>query len=78
MRFALIEIVGGQGVGRKLTQKDPCSYWDPDFDAVFKDLIPGEELTLRAYAPGYTVAEETVVPTSGGQTAHAFQLSKIQ
>ena len=75
---ATVEIVSGQGLGRKVTQMDPCSYWDPDFAAVFKDLIPGDEVTLRASAPGYTVAEKTVMRTLGGQTAHAFELSKIQ
>jgi hypothetical protein len=75
---ATVEIVRGQGLGRKVTQADDCSYWDPDYNAVFNDLMEGQELTLRASAPGYTAAEMTVVPTSGPQKAFAFELSRIR
>ncbi len=76
---ARVEIVGGQGLGRGLTQSTlGCSYWDPDYDAIFKGLNVGEELTLRASAPGYAAKETTVVPTPGGQSAVSIVLSRIQ
>src|SRR5687767_1119075 len=61
---ARVEIVRGQGLGRSLTQSTlGCDWWDPDYDATFDGLNVGEELTLRASAPGYTAKETTVVPT---------------
>ena len=76
---ATVEIVRGQGVGRHVTQTTGfCSYWDPDFDAVFNELNLAEELTLRASATGYAAQEITVTPTWGWQTAVTFELSKIQ
>jgi hypothetical protein len=76
---ATVEIVRGYGLGRTVMQSDPCSYWDPDYDAVFNDLLAGEELTLRASAPGYTATEKTVVPTSRGPwLAEAFELSQLR
>jgi hypothetical protein len=76
---ATVEIMRGQGLGRSVTQTSAwvCSYWDPDFDAVFKGLNEGEELTLRASASGYAAKEITVVPTLGPQTAVTFELSRI-
>jgi hypothetical protein len=77
---ATVEIVRGQGLGRRVTQTSAwvCSYWEPDFDAHFNGLNEGEELTLRASAAGYTAQEITVVPKVGPQTAVAFELSRIQ
>lgn len=73
---AKVEIVRGQGVGRSVTQ-GVCSYWDPDFDAAFNMLTPGEELTLRASAPGYAAKEVTLVPRWGTQEV-LFELSRIR
>ena len=76
---ATVEIVRGQGLGRSVTQTTRgCSYWDPDYDAIFDGVNEGEELTLRASASGYAVKEITVVPKSGGQSAVLFELSRIQ
>ena len=76
---ARVEIVRGQGLGRSLTQSTlGCSYWDPDYDATFDGLNVGDELTLRASAPGYAAKETTVVPTPGGQSAVSIVLSRIQ
>jgi hypothetical protein len=71
-----VEVVRGQGLGRSLTQTALCSYWDPDYDAVFDELKQGEELTLRASASGYAAKEITVLPTGGGP-AVVFELSRI-
>ena len=76
---ARVEIVRGQGLGRSLTQSTlGCSYWDPDYDATFDGLNVGDELTLRASAPGYAAKETNVVPTPGGQSAVSIVLSRIQ
>ena len=78
VRNAVVEIVAGQGVGRSLNQNTPCNYWDPDYNAVFWDLIAGVEVTLRASAPGYSAVERTVIPTTGGQTAITFELPRMR
>jgi hypothetical protein len=75
---ATVEIVHGQGVGRSVTQAEFCSYWDPDYDAVFNGLNAEEEVTLRAWAPGYAAQEMTLVPRVGAQTTITFELSRIQ
>jgi hypothetical protein len=76
---ARVEIVRGQGLGRSLTQSTlGCDIWDPDYDAIFRGLNVGEELTLRGSAPGYAAKEKTVVPTPGGQFAVQIVLSTIQ
>jgi hypothetical protein len=75
---ATVEIVRGQGLGSRLKQDDSCTYWDPDFAATFKRLNAGEELTLRASAPGYLAKEITVVPTTGVQRAVVFELQKVR
>jgi hypothetical protein len=77
---ATVEIVRGYGLGRSLIQSDNCSYWDPDYRAVFYDLIVGEELTLRASAPGYTSVEKTMVPSSrlGPYMHEGIELSRTQ
>jgi hypothetical protein len=76
---ATVEIIRGPGTGRSVTQASAwvCSYWDPDYDAVFRGVNSGEELTLRASASGYYAQELTVVPKLGPQTAVPFELAKI-
>ena len=81
MRFSLIvlvpdasiEIVAGQGTGRRIAQSNGCSYWDPDYDAIFTDLNADEELTLRASAPGYA-SKEVSVSTTGGRVHSAVTI----
>jgi hypothetical protein len=75
---AAVEIVRGQVPGRSIAQRTPCSFWDPDYDAQFKNVNAGEELMLRASAPGYAPTELTVVPTLGPQTAVTFELSRLR
>lgn len=78
---ARVEIVRGQGLGRSLTQSllaKACDWWEPNNDVYFRDLNVGEELTLRASAPGFAAWDKTVVPTPGGQFAVPFVLSRIQ
>jgi hypothetical protein len=75
---ATVEIVRGQGLGRRLTQSTlRCDTWDPD-GVIFDGLNEGDALTLRASAWGYAAKETTVVPTPGGQTAISIVLSKFQ
>jgi len=76
---ATVEIVRGQGLGRSVTQTTRgCSYWDPDYDAIFNGLNEGQELTLRSSAAGYAAKEITVIPRSGPQTAVTFELFRMQ
>src|SRR5687767_1783912 len=74
---ATVEIVAGQGVGRRSQQSNGCSYWDPG-NAGFDHVVAGVELTLRASAPGYEPAEQSVIPATGEQYAVTFELSKTQ
>jgi hypothetical protein len=75
---ARVEIVRGQGLGQGVTQRSPCSYWDPDYDTVFHGLNAGEELTLRASASGYAATEITVVPEAGRVLRPEFiEMSRI-
>jgi hypothetical protein len=75
---AVVEIVRGQGLGRRVTQSARgCGPWDGG-NVIFRDLNVGEELTLRASAAGYAANEETVIPTPGGQFAIPIVLSRIQ
>lgn len=71
---AVVEIVGGQGIGRTMTQTARCSWWDPDEGFIFTDLAPDVELTIRASAPGYTSKESTVKPSS---TRDGYNLSNL-
>jgi hypothetical protein len=54
-------IVEGTAVQNKTQQ--PCDYWDPDYDLVFKDL-PLTGVTLRASAAGYMTREITARPSA--------------
>jgi hypothetical protein len=55
--------VGGQGIGRRMTQTTACSWWDWDEGFVFADLAPDVELTIRASASGYGSKESTFAPS---------------
>jgi hypothetical protein len=74
---ATVEIVRGQGLGRRVSQGS-CNYWDPDPDAAFTDLNADEELTFRASAPGYAATELTVLPRAETGKAVVFELSRNQ
>lgn len=75
---ATVQVVRGQGIGQNITQTTPCDVWAYDGGAVFKDLTPGVEMTLRASAAGYVPQEKTVVPSLGFQTAVLLAPSRIQ
>ena len=76
---ATVEIVGGQGVGQRVTQMTPCGVWDYGGGFVFNDLALGEALTVRATAPGYRSAERTFLPLStSGYRAVSIVLDTLQ
>ena len=76
---ATLEVVRGQGpVGQSFTQQTPCGAWDYDGGVVFKNLTPGVEMTLRAWAPGYVAQEKTLIPSLGPQMAVLLTPSKFQ
>jgi hypothetical protein len=78
IRNATIEIVGGPGLGSRIEQNNECSYWDPDYRAVFDRLPAGENVKLRASAAGYSAAELTVIPAIGASTAVTIALTKTR
>jgi hypothetical protein len=59
---ATVRVVRGQHLGQEITQTTPCDAWDWDGGAVFENLTPGVEMTLRGSAAGYSAQEKTVVP----------------
>jgi hypothetical protein len=63
IKGAVVEIVAGQGIGRRSTQAGLCSWWDPDEDFLFTGLVPGFELTVRASADGFGTTEATFLPS---------------
>ena len=78
IRNASVEIVSGPGLGSRIEQNDDCSYWDPDYAALFQGLPAGANVKLRASAPGYATKELTVIPKTGPQTAVTIELSRIR
>ena len=59
---ATVEIVSGPAAGRRVAQTTPCNVWGETNGFVLDNLTAGVELTIRAVAPGYQVAERTVSP----------------
>jgi hypothetical protein len=74
---ATVRVVRGQDLGQEITQTTPCDAWAYYGGVVFDDLAPGQEMTLRASAPGYAAQEKTVVPSLGPQQALLFAPSRI-
>jgi hypothetical protein len=75
---ATVQVVRGQNLGQSITQTTPCDAWAYDGGVVFRDLTPGEGMTLRASASGYAAQERTVVPSLGPQMAVLFATARIQ
>jgi hypothetical protein len=69
---ASIEVIRGQLAGQRREVAPPCGYWDYGGGALFSDLIPGVEMTLRLTAPGCKPQEKKVLPFVGPQTAFVF------
>ena len=63
IKGAVVEIVAGQGIGRRSTQTAPCSWWDWEDGFLFTGLAPGVEVTVRASAEGYATTEATFLPS---------------
>jgi hypothetical protein len=63
IKDAVVEIVGGQNVGQKMTQTLPCSWWDWDDGFLFTGLVPAVQVTIRASASGYEPKETTFTPS---------------
>jgi hypothetical protein len=66
---AVVRVVRGQGVGRAMSQTEPCDAWSYGTELIFDGLTPGVELTLQATAEGYATQERTVVPIIGPRSA---------
>ena len=67
---ATVRVIAGQQVGASATQVQDgsCNAWWFG-GVVFRNLIPGEPMTLRVSAPGYLDVDITVIPTTGAQQA---------
>jgi hypothetical protein len=75
---ATVEVVGGQRLGDRLTQTTPCGAWDFDAGFQFHNLTAGQEMTLRASAPGWRTAEKTIVPLGGAIQVIYLELSRVE
>ena len=71
-----VSVIAGQARGRSVVQATPCGMWDYGGGFLFKHLMPGEPMTIRASAPGYVPKDTTLVPTSGPQLATLITPSK--
>ena len=60
---ATLEVVSGQRVGDRVEQVTPCNGWDFGNGAIIRDVVSGDEMTIRASAPGYADAEMTIIPS---------------
>jgi hypothetical protein len=71
---AVVEIVQGQRAGTRIDQDPGCDAWS--FPTVYlNDLIPGEQMVVRASAPGYRSHEQAAVPVRGRETLVSFLLT---
>ena len=75
---ATVEIVGGEPFGQTITQTTPCSVWDYGGGFFLEGLTPGQEITLRASAPGWSTEEKTFVPCSGWCYVEEIQLVRTE
>ena len=76
---ATAEIVEGTGNGQSVKQITPCGSWDYDGGFMFKDLIAGAALRVRASAPGYRTGERTFQAYSASRYSSVdIVLSKIE
>ena len=66
IRGAVVEIVGGPGIGLKSGQPDECGAWDY-VGYELRDLPLGATVTLRATALGYQQEDRELVVRSGGE-----------
>ncbi len=74
---ATVEVVRGQGRGRRVKQETPCGYWDYGGGFTLTDLTPGVEMTLRASAPGYRPEQQSVTPGELGGRSIVIELAPI-
>ena len=75
---ATVEVVGGEPLGQIITQSTPCSVWDYGGGFFLEGLTPGQEITLRASAPGWSMEEKTFVPCSGWCQVEEIQLFRTE
>jgi hypothetical protein len=69
---ATVQVIVDGAVVQSKTQQ-PCDYWDPDYELVFKDL-PITGVTVRASAPGYLPREINATPMIGWISAVTIEL----
>jgi len=71
---ATVQVIVEGAVVQSKTQQ-PCNYWDPDYDLVFKDL-PVTGVTARASASGYLMRGIMATPSRGPITAVVIELPR--
>jgi hypothetical protein len=72
---ATVHVVSGRRRGESQLQETPCNAWGYGGGFLFKNLIPGVPMTLRASAPGWTTQEETFMPSTGAYVE--LRLSRV-
>jgi len=72
VRGAVVEIVAGQGIGRKMTQTAACSWWDWEEGFMFPELLPDVQLTIRVSASGYGSKESTFTPSLARSSSGSY------
>ena len=63
---------------QSVPQVTPCAVWDYDGGALFKDLAPGLDVTVRSSVTGYVPQEKAVKTSLGPQMAVILVPMKTQ
>jgi hypothetical protein len=74
---ATVDLRHGLEPSQSIAQVTPCDVWAAGGGAMFTNLVPGVEMTVRSSAPGYAPQEKTVTTTLGSQMAIILAPSKI-
>ena len=70
---AIVQVIVDGAVVQTKTQQ-PCDYWDPDYDLVFKDLPVRRSNGSRICARVAGAREITAIPSNGSISAVAIVL----
>ena len=73
---AVVEVVQGQRAQTRIDQDPACDAWS--FPTVyFNNLTAGEEMVVRASAPGYRSEDKKAVPVRGREVLVSFLLTPL-
>jgi hypothetical protein len=74
---ASVRIVHGQNLDQSATQETPCDAWSYSGGFLLSNILPGQELSIRAEAPGYESRVKTMTPLAGPQTTFSIALTRL-